>query len=149
MQSVKYSPRELADSNWNDADQVWAHANKTLNNIIFVASTGAFVLSVNFIIGTKEELEATEVLIVSWAFLALSIILNILLQLLHMKWGEKIKQELNKIINTEKMLDPDFDINNEPAIKKVYKDQSQVLTATISFLIGGVLALFFFSVFNL
>jgi len=149
MTSGSYTPRELADDNWQDADRVWTESNKSLNNIVLIVGTGSFVLSVSFMTGIKTDLNAGIILAASWFFLLFSIFSNILLQVFYMKWGEAIKKYLNQAMESGEINNPNFNVNDVPVINNLCKRQDQTLRITLYFLMAGVFALFLFGLFNI
>ena len=87
---------EKKDRDLRNYREIYNNAIKDMNSIIFVISTGMFVLSVTFIGYIKSYLHAEWALISSWIFIAITIVLNFSAHFYTSKTTNKKIKILNK-----------------------------------------------------
>ena len=132
-------------------NEVSSNAYKTMNNIIFVISTGSFVLTISFISNLKTHIYFSYLLLISWLFLFLTIVFNFLAHWITAHSSNRKNELINEARisgfpdggNFNKKHDLD-----EKIIK--YKKLSKIVNiCVLTFLPLGIISLIFFSWMNL
>ncbi|OGI67500.1 hypothetical protein A3A05_01530 [Candidatus Nomurabacteria bacterium RIFCSPLOWO2_01_FULL_41_12] len=129
-------------------EKIITENSKGLDHVIFVVSTGVFVLSINYLTGLKDNvLEYSYILIWSWIFLAGAIIVHVLGYRLAIKYGEKIQEKLDKWGNNG--LTPlDYIPYKDKDAQKLYGLVNMLNDMALCLTILGVIFLLFFASVN-
>lgn len=144
--------KEVSDTNLEMHRQTKDSSHQAMNNILFVVSSGAFVLSISFIGNIKSVIAVPWVLIASWAFLITAIALNFAAHFFMIKQSNR----QIKLINKERYDGfPNLnEFNNEVVkkdeeLKEIVRKGNQVNKAVLTFLSLGLVALIVFGAANL
>jgi len=89
---------DVSQRNLDSNAELKNNAYRSMNNIIFVVSTGAFVITISFISYLKIYIHASWLLLFSWVCLFLAIVFNFLAHWI----TSKMAIRANDLINEER-----------------------------------------------
>ena len=144
--------KEVSDKNLDMHRQTKDFSHQAMNNILFVVSTGAFVLSISFIGNIKTVIAMPEVLIMSWIFLIITVALNFFAHSLMIRQSNR----QIKLLNQERYEGfPHLNEFNKQVVKtdkelnEIVHKGKEVNKAVITFLLLGLASLIIFGAANL
>lgn len=124
-------------------------AVKSINNIIFVVSTGTFAISISFIGYFQKILNYPWLLILTWAFLLIAICGNVAVLFLTSKIAEKWIKDLNDYRQSSFTPHWNMGESRNPRVKVFYDWSWWITYVVFSSIILGLLTLFLFCSINL
>ena len=142
---------QVSDINQERQTELGNTAYRSMNNIIFVLSTGSFVLTISLIGYLKNYITHSYFLLISWCFLFLSITFNFLAHFVTAKIAERSFQLVNEERAHGFPYDGDFNkkIDTDDKIKK-YRFRAKITTyVVLTSLPFAIITLIIFSWLNL
>lgn len=139
----------LSISNIDIHRETQAYGIEELNKIIFVVSTGTFVLSISFIGYLKTEVTHPWLLIFSWIFLILAITCNVAAHLITVFVADRRMTHLNT--SRKRNYDPHWETltADDKSMHWWIKQAKRINIAVWLFLSGGLFFLLWFGGSNL
>lgn len=144
----KKEDEEYLERNFDRALSLFQEEKKTIGRAIFVLGTGTFVLSVNFLSNTQNNLISPWSLIASWVFIALSIFTYLKASYLSACKQDAIMDEINETLSKEKFPSDPYSPDETPNVMKFDKQIESFNQATYFFLGLGIALLLIFASLN-
>lgn len=143
--------RDVSMKNLEMHNEVMSNAYKTMNNIIFVVSTGSFVLTISFIGSLKTHIYYSFLLLISWIFLFFTITLNFVAHWITAQSSLRSNELTNEARTTGFPDGGNFNKKSKVDSKIIkYKIWAKIVnTCVLVFLPLGIISLICFSWMNL
>lgn len=142
---------DVSQRNLDKNTEVANNAFRSMNNIIFVVGTGAFVLTISFIGYIKIHIYSSWLLLISWVCFLITITFNFLAHWI----TAKMALRSNELVNEERRSgfsdNGDFNKKSDNDEKmKTYKKRAKLINFfVLCSLPLGIITLIFFSWINL
>jgi hypothetical protein len=123
---------------------------KSMNNIIFVVSTGVFVLSLSLIHYIERPVVYPKLVVFSWLAIFLVMILNFFALWLMVRYSQRQKEITNqwRVNNFSNPSEYNSDIINDKELKALEKDMKWTNKIVFILLPSGIFTLILFTIVN-
>jgi len=141
---------DVSDTNLNRHSNNMMGAFQSMNNIIFIVSTGAFALTISFVGYIKTYIYNPLILLISWIFLFLAITFNFIAHWITAQLSKR-SMELTNEWRSSGFPDPKNHIKNMANDKKIirYKKMANIDNILVLiFLPLGIISLISFAWIN-
>jgi len=143
---------EAVRRNFDRHQEIKSTTIKSLNNTIFLLSTGTFVLSMSLIAYLKSEIFYPRLLVLAWLFLLLAIAGSAWAQWCMASCSIQNQNLLNDWVKSAFTVPGpnwNMDTSKDEKIQKATKLGKFLTKLTIFFVVSGLLSLFFFASINI
>lgn len=142
------TPQEHKQMEWARMDKSKEINGRGLDNIIFVIGTGLFVLSIDFILGSKgAPLQHRWLIVCSWVALVISIISHAVSYFFAIKASDYVQTKLNEW-ESHGFPQP-FNLNSDPENTRIKECVVRANYISYTGLFVGIVLLLIFASINL